>query len=79
MVGLYAPFDAEVRMSTYTKCDWIQPKQDDNRICEYGGRRCFLHGTRCPVNINMASPCFYNIDFVEAQEKIQKILENTNG
>jgi ADP-heptose:LPS heptosyltransferase len=79
VIGLYAPFAAEVRMSTYPNCDWIQPKKDDDRICSYGGRRCFLHGNKCPVNINLASPCFYNIDFDEGLTKIQKLLEKTNA
>lgn len=75
VVGIYAPFDAELRMSTYGTHLWIQPEKDDNRICSYGGRRCFLHGTKCPVNINLASPCFYNIDFELANIKIQNLLE----
>ena len=75
VLGVYGAFPGHVRMSLYKNADWIEPEQNTT-ICEYGGRRCCLHGhLPCPVNDHGMSPCFNEIDFVKAHEKISKLLK----
>ena len=74
--GIYAPFDANLRMSTYKNAGWIQPEGKDDEVCKFGGARCFMHGHNpCPFNINNASHCFYRIDCNKAVTEIRKLME----
>ena len=73
--GIYGPFSGNIRMSTYNNADWIEPDGSRN-ICKYGGKWCFLHGhTPCPSNDHGASPCFNEINFELALEKINNLLK----
>lgn len=72
--SLYGPFPGHIRVSLYDNVDYIEPKPSD--VCSYGGRYCCLHGhTPCPFNDNGMSPCFNNIDFEQAHEKINRLLQ----
>jgi len=71
--GLYAPFSAHIRMSTYPKdkTDWIEPEVYP---CEEGP--CFRHGhLPCKFAINGISPCYDNINIDKCFEKIERLLE----
>jgi len=72
--GVYGPFTGNVRMSYYLKADWIDPVP--STVCKYGGKGCYLHGHNpCPFNVQGASPCFNEIDFNLANDKILTLLD----
>jgi ADP-heptose:LPS heptosyltransferase len=82
--GIYGPFPANIRMSTYKNCDWIEPK-DDMDLCVFGGNSCCMHGhLPCPYsNKTGNSPCIENnLDYNSIYEKINRLLkirEKTNA
>jgi ADP-heptose:LPS heptosyltransferase len=79
VLGVYGPFPAKVRMSLYKCAEWLEPEQNSN-VCEYGGHSCCLHGHKpCPVNDHGMSPCFNEIDFDIAKEKISKLIKIREG
>lgn len=68
--GLYGPFPAHIRMSTYPKerSDWIEPK---NCPCA----PCFRHGhLSCSNSTNGNSNCYNMIDMDECYSKIERLL-----
>lgn len=79
-LGIYAPFPGEIRMKHYPNSDWIEPQKDNFEICEYGGRKCCLHGHKpCPFNQKGTSPCFDNIDIDILNEKLKTLISNERG
>ena len=67
--GLYCPFPAHIRMSTYKNCDYVEPK---NCPCA----PCFRHGhLSCSNSTNGISNCYNMIDMNECYSKIEKLLK----
>ena len=67
--GLYGPFPAHIRMSTYKNCDWVEPK---NCACA----PCFKHGhLPCKYAVGNISSCYDKLDLNECFEKIEKLLK----
>jgi len=70
--GLYGPFPAHIRMSTYKNCDYVEPS---TYSCKSGP--CYLHGHRpCRWAINEISPCYDDINLNECFEKIENLLKD---
>lgn len=66
--GLYGPFPAYIRMSTYTNCDYVEPK---NCPCS----PCYIHGhLPCKYAVNGVSSCYDKIDLEECYVKIENLL-----
>jgi len=69
--GIYGPFPANIRMSTYKNCDYVEPS---SYSCQNGP--CFLHGhVPCRYAVNGISPCYNDIDLNKCFEKIEKLLK----
>jgi len=67
--GLYGPFPAHIRMSTYKNCDYVEPK---NCPCS----PCFIHGhLPCKYAVGGVSSCYDKIDLNECFEKIENLLK----
>jgi ADP-heptose:LPS heptosyltransferase len=67
--GLYGPFPAHIRMSTYINYDYVEPK---NCPCA----PCFRHGhLNCANSTNGNSNCYDMIDMDECFDKIEKLLK----
>jgi ADP-heptose:LPS heptosyltransferase len=67
--GIFGPFPAEIRLSTYPKnlCDWINIKDDCSP--------CFVHSmTTCKNTNNGYSKCYDKINIEECVEKIERLL-----
>ena len=71
LFGIYGPFPAEIRLSTYPKeiCDWINVERDE---CS----PCFIHGVQpCKYAITQYSPCYNNLNYEVCIEKIERLLQ----
>lgn len=69
--GIYGPFPGNIRMSTYTNCDWIEPSIFP---C---GSNCFQHGhLPCKFSKNGYPTCYDNINIDACIEKIKRLLSN---
>lgn len=65
--GLYGPFQAEIRLSTYKNVDWINSKTS----CA----PCWTHGQNpCKNSTNGHSKCYDSIDIDECVEKIERLI-----
>jgi ADP-heptose:LPS heptosyltransferase len=66
--GLYLPFPASVRLSTYKNVDWADSK--DAKCAP-----CFLHGNNpCPKSSDDHPICYDTIDIDECIEKIEGLI-----
>lgn len=66
--GLYGPFPAQIRLTTYNKVDWINAEKE----CA----PCFKHGPNpCKHSTNGHSNCYDNIDLDECVTKIEGLIE----
>jgi ADP-heptose:LPS heptosyltransferase len=75
LVGVYAPFTPEVRLSYYDNCDWVTPK---NVKCELFP--CFFHqdelmmGHCDYVRFQSFPDCSEKIDEYEIVDKLKKVV-----
>ena len=66
--GLYGPFQARIRLSTYNNVDWVDAKKE----CA----PCFKHGPNpCRNSTNGHSNCYDNIDIDECITKIEGLIQ----
>ncbi len=74
--GIYGPFDGALRLSTYSKCNWVDTPYNSD-TCEYGGHNCCLHmDTPCPVaGSNNTSPCFNNLSFTKINDDLKNLIK----
>ncbi len=67
--GLYLPFPAKVRLTTYKNVDWVGPK--DLKCAP-----CFLHGGNPCKNSSEGHPnCYDSVDIDECVEKIEALIK----
>jgi ADP-heptose:LPS heptosyltransferase len=68
LFGIYGPFPAEIRLSTYPNADWINAKKECAPCFQHGGKPCKEAGN------NPYSPCYDNLDLDDAVIRIEKLI-----
>ena len=70
--GIYGPFPARVRLSTYNNASWFE--------CKAPCSPCFLHGSNpCPKATRVHSPCFESLDEKFVSDRIEEHLGCTKS